>query len=279
MAIAQPVGGDALSNNHVDMHRIIACDPAAPVKSIAVNSDGTVDIIGLAAGGPLYVDVTTGRLVLNQPKYGGMYAYEASVDLTIDAQSVYHALYGSNQGTLSGFTFTAGLRRSISSVAQNVAGVSIKINTSAAHNLSAGEIITVQGTNTYDGVREVLTVESSTQITVTGTYVATSTGALVRPDTLKASVGSAGVYLCSMSFTADTNNNVEFKFEMNINTTAQDNIVVEENFEVGSGYESLSTSGIITVAEGDYIWASCENNTGTQDINFRHGNINLVRLT
>jgi len=48
MAISQPLSTDKLSNpDHSLMHRIIACDPAADVQSIAVDSD---NVIGIKAG-------------------------------------------------------------------------------------------------------------------------------------------------------------------------------------------------------------------------------------
>lgn len=281
MAIAQPVGGDTLSaGNHVDMHRIIACDVSAPVKSVAVNSDGTVDVIQLAAGGPVSADVTTGRLVITNPKYGEMYLYEGTVALAILDTDVYHAGYGASQGQLSGFVFSQGYSRTISSVEENVAGVSIKVNTSTAHGLDTGDVVTLNGTTDYNGTKTVLSAPSSTQIVVAGTYGVTRTGTLLRGDYLKVSAGGAGKYLCTMALCADVAaNGKTFKFEINVNAVAADNIVIEEVFQTGSQYKQMCSSGVLVLVENDRVWMSVKNKTDTADITFRHGNINLCRIS
>jgi len=281
MAIAQPVGSDTLSaGNHVDMHRIIACDVTAPVKSIAVNSDGTVDVVQLAAGGHVNADVTTGRLTIATSKYGGMFLEEGSVALNILDANVYHAAYGSESGQLSGVTFIAGYSRTISSVEENEAGVSIKVNTSTDHGLATGDAVSFHSTTDYNGVKAVLSAPSSTQIIVAGTYGVTRTGTLLRPDYLKISAGAAGTYLCNLALTADASgNNKLFKMKIFINAVEARNIVMEDFFQTQSAYKQMSTSGILILAENDRVWMGVMNKTDTTDITFRHGNVNICRIS
>jgi hypothetical protein len=64
---------------------------------------------------------------------------------------------------------------------------------------------------------------------------------------------------------------------MNKNTTPLDNIAVSRKFAT-TDYTPMSSSGLVTLAEGDRVWCSVINQTSTTDITVRHANINLIRL-
>jgi hypothetical protein len=66
MAIAQPVSTDLLNSpDHSALHRVIAADPSAPVKTVSVGSDGTTKI-GSDGGVANYTSVEPdGTVVFN----------------------------------------------------------------------------------------------------------------------------------------------------------------------------------------------------------------------
>jgi hypothetical protein len=208
-----------------------------------------------------------------------MYTYENTNLTTIGTQNVYHAIAGSGviAGLLNGFTFVAGKQGTIASVANyngTVAGTILI--TDVAHGLLTGDIITIHVTTNYNGTYSITKVTDDT-FYVTKAYVASETGEWAAGCYLLASIGSDGTYKASFSVTAfaATANSI-FKFELNKNVSALDNIVVSRKFAT-TDYTPMSCNGLVSIVAGDRIWLSTRNETNTADITIRNGNINLTR--
>lgn len=210
--------------------------------------------------------------------YAEMYEYENAAATTIGTQDVYHAVNNFTEGSLEGFTFTPGIEGSIASVADYSATVTGAILiTDVDHGLLTGDIVTIHSTTNYNGTFVITKVTADT-FYVINTYVSTETGEWAMGSYLKCGSGSAGVYKLSMHNTSwSALANQTFKFEMNINTTELDNVAVSRKYST-TDYGSLSSSGIVTLAEGDRVWMSCMNQTSSSDITIRHANINISRL-
>ena len=216
--------------------------------------------------------------------YGEMYMYEATQGVTIETTDKYHAVFGFQTGTVNGFTFDAGreVDANISTEANPSASV-LRITTSAAHNLTTGDIVSQGNMNDllHDGITAVTVVDATNYDCDDINYVAgagASAGVINEGSYLQASAGAAGDYIISMSVSGQSvGTGKTFKWEMNKNATPLDNIVVERkhgNTDIGS----MASSGITTVAAGDRIFMSCKNTTDATDFTMEHANINIRRL-
>jgi len=250
----------------------------APAWGKVVLTAHVSGILPLANGG-------TGDAV--GPRYGEVWFYTATGDssthVVIDTASIYHAIVlNIAEGLCLGFTSQDGQANPIASVAEDSAGVSMKITTTGNHNLTAGECVSHTGFSTktaYRGKFIVQSIVSPTVYVVLGTYTGTDTGLMKRGFSLKASAGSAGVYRLSWSLTGDADENTtQIKVEVNRNVDDLDNIAAEVHLVTKNLDESLSASGLVTIADGDFIWMSMANLTDGTDFNIRHLNLHLVKV-
>ena len=219
--------------------------------------------------------------------YGETYFYTATggaaTSLAIDTALLYHAfVLVATAGLCSGFTHKVGQANAIASVAENVAGVSYKVTTTGNHLLVAGEPITHTGfttRTTYRGKFIVQSTPSATEYVVLGTYLGTDTGFMKRAFTLRANTGSAGIYRVVHSMSAEaTIATTTFKVEANLNISDLDNIATEINYHIAGKPLEASCAGLVTIADGDYLWLSMANLTDATDIAIRHCNMNLSRV-
>jgi len=209
--------------------------------------------------------------------YGEMYKYENATSISIGTQDVYHALVHLITGSVNGFTFTAGKEGTgnITDYSATVAGT-VKLN-DTAHGLLTGDIITVHSSTNYNGTFTITKIDAD-NFYFTKAYVSNQSADWAMGSYLKCDTGSAGVYKIEMNNTSHAATaNTTFKFEMNKNTTPLDNIAVSRKFAT-TDYTPMSSSGLVTLAEGDRVWCSVINQTSTTDITVRHANINLIRL-
>ena len=222
---------------------------------------------------------------LRSKNYGEMYMYDNVTTCVIDTANVYHAVYntfGNNDGTLAPttdtgtFTFKAGEAAAISAIADGGRGT-IECTT-AGHTLLAGEPITITSTTNYNGAYLVLAAGlTATKFRVTKAYGATETGSARRPATLKCL--TAGVYGCNFSVSGIcASANDIFKFELNKDVTALDNISTRVLFTTGTNYRSGSGTGNVTLTAGQYIWMSVKNESGTGDLTINNANVSLRRI-
>jgi hypothetical protein len=221
-------------------------------------------------------------------RYGGFYAYNKAIPFQITVSNVYHALHLVTAGDLvgglmSGFTFNAGrvVDSNITSEG-NPSGTLLLITCAANHGLTTGQIVMLGNMNSASH-------DLPTRVTVTGlttftcdnvpyvTGAGASAGTVIEPAHLLASTGSAGIY--QATFTLDGTAaaaNKDWKFELNNNVTAQDNIVTERLST--NSLASMTSTGHITIADGDRLWLSGRNATDTGDYTVKNCNVSLHRI-
>jgi len=94
------------------------------------------------------------------------------------------------QRLLSGFTFSSGVIQAIAS-ASEIDENNVRF-TSNAHGMSAGDMIVIRGTTSYNGYHIVTAVDTNT-FDVAVTWVADEAGTLMKPDQFTVSSGTSGV--------------------------------------------------------------------------------------
>src|SRR3990167_8338606 len=127
--------------------------------------------------------------------YGEMFIYEGAAVTTIGTASIHHLIQGFSTGMVNGWTFDAGSNGAISAFADYSGTVAGTVKaTDVAHGLATGEVVTISGTTNYNGVF-VVTVIDADNFYFTDTWVADdATGNWYQGSSLKAGVGSAGLY-------------------------------------------------------------------------------------
>jgi len=209
-----------------------------------------------------------------------MYQYENAIATNITNINLYHSINNFGAGSLLGFTFKIGASASIASVA-NYSGTipgTVLITTTTPHNLLTGEPVTQVGTVDYNGVYTVTFVTINSYY-ITHAFTSTRTGSVSRGSTLQVNPGSNAAYVLAFSVTAFPSNSTDtFKFELFQNATSLDNIVASRRFQTSTDYSGMSSSGIVNVAVGDYIWFGCMNQTSTGNVTVRHSNVNLNKI-
>jgi hypothetical protein len=222
-----------------------------------------------------------GKIWSTSAYYGEMYIYENSTAETVDTNDVYKAVRNFSTGLVDGFTFGAGSTGAITAFADysgTVAGTVLV--TDVGHGLATGNIVTILGTTNYNGTFAITKVTDDTFYITVAWVADDATGNWYQPSYLKANTGSAGVYKIQWNITADSATNGEhYKVEANQNVTPLDNIASERNFGTGTDYGVMTASGLVNVADGDYLWLSFkQTSAGNDDFTILHANFNINRM-
>jgi len=222
---------------------------------------------------------------------GGFYAYNKSIAFNIVTADVYHA-FGLRTAsdftavTLRGFTFDAGRIVDPNITSEANTGGKLRIVCNVSHGLVNGDIVTLGNMNNagHNGATVVLldaTNPTTEFIANSIAYVdnaGASSGVVYAPAYLQASTGSAGIYQATFVIDGTASNNAKsWKWELNIGVTPADNIVTQRT--TTNTMASMSSSGHITIADGNRIWLSGKNITDTTDYTVTNMNLHLERIS
>lgn len=240
-------------------------------------------VLNVAKGDGTWVNISGG--------YGGFFAYDKAIPFNIVVANVYHAFHlvtaaDLTQGLLEKFTFYAGRSVDANIASEANTGGKLRVVCSGVHGLTANDLVVLVNMNNAAH-------NKPTRITVDGTnptteficadinYVAgagASAGLVDMPAYLKAGSGAAGNYFAMFTIDGTASNaGKDFKWELNTEITANDNVVSQRT--TTNTLNSLSSSGLITLVEGDRVWISGKNLTDATDYTIKHMNLNLHKLT
>jgi len=217
-------------------------------------------------------------------KAGEMYIYSNTVESVIDTADVWHALYAANitAGVNLGWTFADGVRGTdITAYATYDGGASTLVTTTAAHNLSAGDYISITGTTNYNDLYEVLSAPSSTTFEIDKAWDTNddATGTYARGATLTAGANASGHYPSNWSatLTPGTTGHI-FTMGFMINKTPCDKCRARQKLGTATQYECLPGTSIFDINEGDKVSFIIKNVGATGNYTLRHGNVNFHKM-
>ena len=214
--------------------------------------------------------------------YGEMYHYENTDLCTIATQNEYHAIIIKTTGLVKGWTYKVGTTALITAFATHSGGAATLV-TSNGHNLVSGEIVTISGCAKAEyNSCHIITWIDANSFTIPVAYGAETIGGTeqwIRGSSLRANAGSAGVYRIHWSCTVlPVAKDVVFKVESKQNTTDLDNMAASFKVTTAAYNSPMSATGLVTIADGDYIWLQVKNETNTTDLRFRHFNFNISKV-
>lgn len=211
-----------------------------------------------------------------------MYMYNATQLITIAITQQYHGVIGFSAGGLENWTFGAGSANLGGGIATEADATALQVTTDAAHGLSDGDVVVQVGMNNagHNGATRITVVNATNYTCDDITYVAGaggSTGVVDEPSYLLAGTGAAGKYLINYSLSGEPAGADTFMWEMNYDTTEINEIVAERehsNNDIGN----KSSGGNVDIADGQRVYLTTKNLTGTNNYTIRQANVNLHKI-
>lgn len=183
--------------------------------------------------------------------------------------AMYHAnIIGTSPYLNSGFAFTAGHAGAISATSTG-AGATVTM-TSAGHTLAADDWVTINGTTTYDGVEQVVSINGNDfVITATNSEADEGGGDAAFQEGSYLTVATTGIYrgawtaCCSQSDNAARTSIITPFINGSQGTKATSAMYIGNNADVSEPHGN----GIMSFTAGDRIWFAVQS-TDPQTITF-----------
>jgi len=209
--------------------------------------------------------------------YAEMYVNANAAAHVINTVSNWQGAIGFTQGIIDTdhLSFDAGETQLITAFA-DASGGQVTV-TSNGHGLGLGDIVTISGTTSYNGIFTVANPQTNT-FEITDTWVANDgQGAYELPSRFIAK--ATGTFrLCAKGSLAPSNNNDIFDFALIKNATPLVNTWARHTSGGAGDYNDITIMGLSEVVSGDVIYLALQNTTGTNNITIRHANLNMSSI-
>ena len=200
----------------------------------------------------------------------------SGAEITIDAQNSWHMLKNIAEGSVfKGLEFEAGDSGAITAFA-DAGGGQVTV-TSAAHDISEDDYISITGTTNYDGLYQVTNVQTNT-FEITAAWVADdATGTWIHGTHAVIGEGQGGtyVYLASISATASAPNTT-FDFTV-INDTIT-NGLSRRKFSTSTDVGNASVMGMVDASDGDHLSIGVRNITSSGNITINEATFLIFKV-
>jgi len=203
--------------------------------------------------------------------YGEAYIYNNAVDTIIETASTPIALRQISGGLVNGWTFDAGSTGAITAYIDATGGKTMVV--SAGHGLSNGDIITIRGTTSYNGVFTVSDVTTDNFEIVKNWWFDDGASDWDQGASLTAGANSAGKYTARWQMSSAPDAAMTCNWVIYINAVAQTKTTGERKF-TQNDYGCCTSMGILDIAAGDVIWLAIQSD-GTANVLNKHGNFNI----
>ena len=220
---------------------------------------------------------------ITSTKKGEMYLLSNTSLTTIDTADAWHMLCLTEiaAGKLIGWTFEAGYcHNDITAYATSDAGTRTKVTTTAAHLLSAEDIISITGTTNYNDIYEVLESVDANNFTIDKAWDGNddATGTLSKGACIIAGENSTGVYdsTWNCTITPSVNNHI-FTMGFVINKTPCNKCRARQKLGTSGDYQTMAGGAFTEITEGDKLAFIIKNVGGTGNCTLRHGNVKSHR--
>ncbi len=228
-------------------------------------------------------------ILLSGQDIAEMYLFQNTTESVIDTADAWHllSLAELTPGELDGWTFEDGTRGTdITGYETYDGGASTLVTTTAAHNLSAGDYISITGTTTYNDIFKVLSAPSATTFEINKSWGVNdgAVGIYNRGGTLTCGADTGGFYKISwnVTVTPQTNGHI-FTGCYAVNGVLCDKCRSREKLGTAADYSNLGGNSQRKavpgpIVAGDKIQFAFRNIGNTGNFTGRHGNLNLHKV-
>lgn len=205
------------------------------------------------------------------------YFYDNEVATIIETADTPIGLYGATLGPIHGLTYDVGGTGAITVYADYSGTVEgAVLITSEGHGLETGDIITIRGTTSYNGVFQV-TVISVDTFYIIDTWVENDGASdFDKPGGFTVKPGCSGIYIMSGFICTAPSAACTLVFKTYVNTTPQYNTYTERKY-AQNDLDTTASVGLLTLSEGDFVWVAVKSDS-TQSITNKHGGFSLRTL-
>lgn len=203
---------------------------------------------------------------------------EDGAQITIDESGTWHLLFASSlwsTGDVENWTYSDGSTSTITVYEDRGGGV-VRVTTSAAHGLVAGDVISITNSTNYNDVYHIVATPASTTFEINATWAGDdAAGRVLQSANLTAGTDAGGKYLLAWSGAMADNTGQLFDLAPYIEATRQ-TACTQRQLNAGGAtkWENIGMVCIVTIADGDVVSFSVINNDGTAKPQFR--NLSLV---
>jgi hypothetical protein len=217
--------------------------------------------------------------ILPTSPYGEMYRYNTTDITPFKSQSLYHALTHYAAGLTAGFTFTAGISGAIIGMQEGDVGDGLVIIVSAGHGLSTGDVVSIVGTVSYNGIH-IITYNTVDKFIITATWAGSEEGGFwYRGSRLKLNSGYDGIYKIVLTMSGSSAAATKlYRIKLFQNVSSLASTISENTFT--TTISNVTCSGLVSLAANDVIWVAMTEVTspGTDNFVISFSDVNLTRL-
>ncbi len=217
------------------------------------------------------------------PYYGDFYvASSTNLFAYSGAGGTYQAIGASTggftTGTLAtGITFHPGKAGPITNFADQGGGT-VRAETISAHELVAGDVISIDQGTDYDGMRLITNVSDSTHFDFSATYVGATGGGYTKAAYLNVGPGAEGVY--DVRYHGDVlgaSANDTLRFALHKNATVLNNTLDDLFITSTTTPYSIDGGGLVTLTTNDKIVLGVNNLTSDNGFTLRNLNVTISK--
>ena len=228
-------------------------------------------------------------LLLSGQDIAEMYLFQNETVSTIDTADAWHllSLTEITPGELDGWTYEDGVTGAdITAYATYDGGASTLVTTTAAHNLSSGDYISITGTTNYNDIYKVLSAPSGTTFEINKAWDTNNdaTGTYNRGGSLTCGADAGGFYKISWNVTVTpaVNGHV-FTGCYTVNGVLCDKCRSREKLGTAADFSNLGANSLRKavpgpIVAGDKIQFAFRNIGNTGNFTGRHGNLNMHKI-
>jgi len=205
--------------------------------------------------------------------YGEMYVYNNATPTVIETINTPIAINIQSAGLLNHFTYEAGSTGAITAFSDGTGKVNVA---SATHGLDTGDIITIRGTTTYNGVWIITKIDDD-NFSIPDTWAADDGASdWDQPARLCAGIGAAGIYSTAWQVSVAPVAACALVFMLYKNEVAQTKSTAEREYAINDLAVCTSTC-VFEIVEGDCIWLSISSDHTANNL-IKHSEFNMRRL-
>ena len=282
-SILPPVvsGLGVLVGTHIVKSAAISMQTETTLDTILLSTPATTHngLAGIQGGlTEEYYHLSADELASLSREYASMYFNANATAMVIETSDTPIGVRQLSAGTLSDWTFSSGSTAPITAYADYSGTVAGAVLATSTHGLTTGDFITIRGTTNYNGIFQVVVVDSTHFYFIASWVANDGASDFDQPSYIQAGADSAGVYNIEWSISTSEGGAAGSTviFKPYVNATAISEAINRRKFS-NNDVGAISGGGALSVSVGDRVYMTIVS-SGVNNITNSYGSIRLHRL-